>query len=160
MEEDYEAKLALEDARNMKQEYERLQRGQMLLQQEQLNNAARAKIDEGIQEVLKEAGMNPQDFQQLMYNNPEIVLDVQKKSAVKYASKIINKAAKKHGVVRDTKSGKYVKAQPGVQVSAKSKDGLAGIAESRREGKLNSDQALEKMVGTMLQDFFLETMKR
>jgi len=160
MAEDWELEQAKEDARALKDQYERLQRGQALLVNEQLNQAASQAIQDGVMEACKDMGIDPAQFGQIFHSDPQKAIEVQKKQAKRYAEKIIKSAIRKQGMVRDAKSGQYVKASPGQVSGVGSNSDLRGIAENARAGKLDSNKALDKMIDIALRDFFEQGLKR
>lgn len=153
--EDWELESAKEDARNMKREYERLQRGAALLATDELQKASNDAYAQGIKEALKEAGIPESEWNKIYFGNASIVPAVSKTIGKKCGEKFVKKAVAKAGVTRDPKTGQYVKAQPGEQAAAlQGRQSLTAIAEARKAGKLDSNQALDAMISATLGDYF------
>lgn len=148
--EEWELEQAKEDAKQLKEQYERLHRGQMLLQQEALNSAAKNAIDDGIMEACKAAGITPEQFGAMFHSNPQKSIEIQRRQAKRYAEKVI----KKSGVVRDPKTGQWVKADPKQQSQQARPGSMAEVREAQRSGSLSSDEALDRMVQGVLGDYF------
>jgi hypothetical protein len=157
--EQWEIEAARQDAASMKDEYKRLQRGKELLQAEEITNASNAAYVEGVKEALKEAGIPESDWGSIYLNSAPVVSEVSRAIGKKYATKTIQKLAKRAGVVRDPKTGQFVKTAPTAQ-GQPTEGGLKGIAEQQRAGRLNSDQCLDRMLKTALSGYFEQSLKQ
>jgi hypothetical protein len=131
----------------------------VVFQQEAFKNAGAAAINEGIKDALKEAGLNESDWEKIYYSNPETTIAKQRSQVKKFASKLINKATKGQRAPDDRPSDSAASLRQGGQRprGSDSKD-ISAIAEQQRGGKMNSDQALDRMLQMSLGDYFKRTM--
>ena len=158
--EDWEVEQARQEAKEMKESYQRLLRGQQLLQAEELQRRANAEYEAGIKEALKEAGIPEEHWGEIYYGVAEYVPDISKALGKKLGSKLTQKAAKKNGLTRDAKTGQWVKKSSEQAAVPDGRQSLAEIAKAQREGKLDSNKALDKMIEATLGDYFASTMNK
>jgi len=108
---------------------------------------------EAYQEVLQELGISDQQFremsQSISQENPDYLKQQYKQGVKNYLRSAINRP-------RDPVSGKYIskaEAQRRGLVPEQQQTSLQNIDQARRDGKLSSDEALQKTIENSMKDF-------
>ena len=130
-------------------------------QKEAFAQAAGQAINKGLGEALKENNLSIEDWQRIYVSAPETTLRKQQEQMKKFANKLIAKATKGQRAPKENQGDSEESLRMGGQRprSSDSMD-LGHIVDSRKSGKMSSEQALDAMIKSTLGDYFSRTMQK
>jgi hypothetical protein len=129
-------------------------------QKEAFAQAAGQAINKGLGEALKENNLSVEDWQRIYTSAPETTLRKQQEQMKKFANKLIAKATK--GQRGNEKAGDSDESlrMGGQRPRGSDSMDLGSIVDSRKSGKMSSQQALDAMIKSTLGDYFSRTMPK